>query len=200
MLSVEEGENIDSVARRSRDFNRFADCLPGLRHTRIEREAGFIAVIKINLASVSHCLKSPQFGLRGLKVRFITFIACATSEALPGFTALLEDAFERVKANLFACLFFNLREASFGGARVFLDNFDRLPLFLFIKSRLATTSFLILKAFDAFVLPAIEPVADRIAIYLIDICDLVYAIPASAEQDGVSAPPCLLITGFHRLA
>ena len=37
MLSVEEGENIDSVARRSRDFNRFADCLPGLRHTRIER-------------------------------------------------------------------------------------------------------------------------------------------------------------------
>ena len=37
MLSVEEGENIDSVALRSRDFNRFADCLPSLRHTRIER-------------------------------------------------------------------------------------------------------------------------------------------------------------------
>lgn len=103
-------------------------------------------------------------------------MARAASKMLPGLTLLLEDTSESVKANLLTDLFFNLRQVSFGRARIPLDNFYRSPLFFFIKSRFATTSFLIPKSFDAFLLPAIEPDADRIAVYLVDVRDLVYAI------------------------
>jgi len=199
-VGAQEGQHVDSVTGSGGDFDGFADRLPGVRHTGIEREAGFIEVVEINLAGFSLCAKACQFGLRGLKVLFVAFAAQTAPEALPGFVAFLEDAFERITADLFAGLFFDLQQTSFGRARVFLDNFDRLLLLFFVEGWFASTSLLIQKTFNSYVFPAIRPVADRIAIDLINVCDLVYALSTSIEQDRVSASTRLFIARFHQLA
>lgn len=146
MVGSIEGQNVNAITGSRRDFARLADRLPSVRHTRVERETGFIKIVKLKLAGFGQRAKAFQFGLRSLKVYFVAFATQATSEALPRFVAFLENAFECVAADLFAGLFFDLRQASFRGARIFLDDFDRLLLLFFIEGWLASASALILKA------------------------------------------------------
>ena len=132
-IGTQEGQNVDSVTRSGRDFDGFADRLPSVRHTRVEREARLIKVVKIDLAGFGLCAKALQFDLRGLKVYFVAFAAQATSQTLPGFMTFLENALEGITTDLFPGLFFDLGQASFGRPRVFLDNFDRLLLLFLIE-------------------------------------------------------------------
>lgn len=105
----------------------------------------------------------------------------------------------RITTDLFAGLFFDLRQISFGRARVLLDNSDRLLLLFLVEGWFAPASLLILKTSGSCVFPAIKPVADRIAISFIDVRDLICGISASAEQRLVRTPTHLLVTRPHHL-
>src|SRR5215216_1001610 len=72
-VRAQKGQHVDSVTGSSWDFDGFTDRLPGVRHTRVEREACFIKVIEINLAGFGLRAEAFQFCLRGLKVHFVAF-------------------------------------------------------------------------------------------------------------------------------
>src|SRR4030095_4665689 len=186
-VRTQKGQHVDSVTGRHPDVDRLADRLPSVRHAGVEREAGLVKVIKIDLPSRGLGAKARQFGLRGLKVHFVAFATRAAPKALPGFLALLEDPFERLAADLFPDLLLDPGQAAFGGPRVLLDDFDRLLLLLFVQSWFASTPFLIVKTAGPIVFPAIKPVADRVPIDFVDVGDPIDAVSASTEQHRESA-------------
>lgn len=124
-VGAQKGQHVNSVTGSSGDFDGFINRLPSVRQTRVEREAGFIKVVEIDLAGFSLRAEAFQFCLRGLKVHFIAFATQAAPETLPNFPAFLENASEGIATDGLPGLFLNLERAPLGRPRIFLNEFDR---------------------------------------------------------------------------
>lgn len=107
---IEKSKHVQARRGAARKFQRLTWRLPSIRDTGRQIDSGFVKVNQIEIvAAVGAGL--PELGqmlLRRAKVFFVAHRFQAAAHSFPGVPGRLERSFERIGANRFSQLFFNL--------------------------------------------------------------------------------------------